>query len=113
MADPMDVCECSIASTIEPSRASAAAKFEIDWNWVTINENAATSVENAMAELVDADLADYFGSIPHAELPKASGSPEGSSKVQSSSAVSTSPVPLVNAVRRQLLRVMFRSFLVT
>jgi len=40
---------------------------------------------------------------------RASGSPEGSSKVQSSGAISTFPLMLVNAVRHQPLRVMFRS----
>ena len=52
MADPVVVCDCSIASTRELSRAITAAKVEIDWNWVTINENAPTSNEKAMADWV-------------------------------------------------------------
>src|ERR1700733_5520302 len=49
-ADTEAVCECSIASVIELRRPTTAAKVEMDWNCVTISENAATRVEKAMAD---------------------------------------------------------------
>ena len=45
-------CACSIASASEPSRAITAVNEEIDWNCVTINENAPSSWEKAMADWV-------------------------------------------------------------
>jgi hypothetical protein len=38
--------------TSELSRAATAAKFEMGWYWVTTRENAATTVENAIADWV-------------------------------------------------------------
>jgi hypothetical protein len=37
---------------MELSLASTAAKLEMDWNWVTTKENAATAVEKAAADYV-------------------------------------------------------------
>ena len=42
----------SNASSSEPSRETTAAYVESDWNWVTMNEKAATSVVNAIADWV-------------------------------------------------------------
>ena len=52
MADSVVVCDCSTAVERELSRATTAAKVEIDWNCVMINENAPTSSEKAMADWV-------------------------------------------------------------
>ena len=43
-------CFRSSAPSNEFSRATTAEKFEIDWYWVMISENAATSVAKAMAD---------------------------------------------------------------
>lgn len=52
MGDPVVVSDCSKASTSELSLETTAAKFDSDWNWVMIRENAPTRYAKAMADWV-------------------------------------------------------------